>query len=228
MNQAEKLIAHILSHPDTSDSDGVAYDLLKQYQRGSPVESLRALLSSPDDRIAGEAVWIASELPAGRSLLRDVGALLGHRSRKVRFWAIDCVLLWAGPLDGAELAAAAALLDDAEKPVRWKAMGFLAMASREQLTAALNNFRTPALKSPYVGELAWLVSLEGADPGEIIAALGGPDGRRRKIAAAAAYRLAKEDSAPLRYATSIEDPEIAQFAGDMLKRILSESSVTGE
>jgi hypothetical protein len=219
MNQAEKLINRILSHPETSESDGVAYELLKQYQRGSPIESLRALLSNDDDRIVGEAAWIASELPEARSLLRDVGVLLRHRSKKARFWAIDCVHLWAGSSDGDELATAAALLDDAEKAVRWKAMGFLAMASREQLMAALNHLRMTAPESPYAQEFAWLLGPEGTDPRKITGGLSGSDDRRRKIAAAAAYRIAKGDSAPLRYATSLEDPEIVQFAGDMLKRI---------
>ena len=141
MDRANKLIDHLLSHPETSESDDAAYELLKQYQRGSPIESLRPLLFSADDRVAGEAAWIASELPEAKSLLRDIGTLLGHRSKKVRFWAIDCVHLWASSSDGDELAAAASLVDDPEKAIRWKAMGFLAMASREQLAAALNSFR---------------------------------------------------------------------------------------
>jgi hypothetical protein len=221
MDRAEKLITHMLSHPDTSESDGAAYELLKQYQRGSPVESLRTLLFSSDDRIAGEAAWIASELPEGRSLLHDIGALLGHRSKKVRFWAIDCVHLWANSSDGRELAAAAVLIDDSDKAVRWKAMGFWAMASREQLAAALSNLRGTDPKSQYIDELTWLLGREGADSGEIIAALNGSDDRRRRVAAAAAYRLATANNnpAPLRSATSVEYPDVAQFAGDMLKRL---------
>jgi len=221
MDRAEKLINHLLAHPDTSESDGAAYELLKQYQRGSPVESLRTLLFDSDDRIAGEAAWIASELPEGRSLLHDIGALLGHRSRKVRFWAIDCVHLWADSSGGRELAVATALIDDPDKAVRWKAMGLWAMASREQLAAALSNLRATDPKSQYVNELTWLLGREGADSGEIIAALNGSDDRRRKVAAAAAYRVAKaaNNPAPLRYATSVEDPEVVQFAGDMLKRL---------
>jgi len=220
-DRAQELISHLLTHPDTSESDGTANELLKQYQRGSPIESLRALLFSSDDRIAGEAAWIASELPEGRSLLHDIGALLGHRSRKVRFWAIDCVHLWAGPSNGLELAAAAALVDDPDKAVRWKAMGFWAMASREQLAAALSNLRATDPESQYIDELTWLLGQKGTDSGEIIAALNGSDDRRRKIAAAAAYRLAAANNnlAPLRYATSLEDPDAVQFARDMLKRL---------
>lgn len=221
MDRAAKLINHLLSHPDTSESDGAAYELLKQYQRGTPVESLRTLLFNSDDRLAGEAAWIASELPEGKPLLQDIGALLAHRSRKVRFWAIDCVHLWAGASDGREVAAASALIDDPDEAVRWKAMGLWAMASREQLAAALSDLRGADPKSQYIDELTWMLGREGADSAEVIAALNGADARRRKVAAAAAYRLATANNNPaaLHYATSVEDTDIAQFAADMLKRI---------
>lgn len=219
MDRAKRLIERLVSNPDSSESDGVAYELLTEYQRGSPIESLRILLSSADDRLVGEGAWIASELPEeGKPLLRDVRVLLGHGSKKVRFWAIDCVLLWADSSNGYELAAAAALVDDAEKAVRWKAMGFLSMASCEQLRAALGQITATNPESPYVDELKWLLEEEG-HPEQIVAGLRNHDARRRRIAAAAASRIAKQDSAPLRYATSVEDPEIVEFAGDMLKRI---------
>jgi hypothetical protein len=119
------------------------------------------------------------------------------------------------------LAAATALIDDPDKAVRWKVMGLWAMASREQLAAALSNLTASDPKSQYADELTWLLGREGADSGEIIAAANGSDDRRRKVAAAAAYRLATATNnlAPLRYATSVEDPEVVQFAGDMLKPI---------
>ena len=222
MDQAKRLIEQLVSNPDSAESDGLAYELLTEYQRGSPIESLRILLSSPDDRLVGEGTWIASELPEeGKPLLRDVRSLLVHRSKKVRFWAIDCVLLWAGPSDGYELASATALMDDAERAVRWQAMGFLSMASREQLQAALTHFKGTDPKSPYLDELEWLLSPEGSDLAQIVAGVRDPDPRRQKSAAAAAFRIAKNDSKPLQYAASIDDLEIAQFAADMLKRISS-------
>jgi hypothetical protein len=220
MDRAKKLIEQLLAHPNSSES--AAYELLTEYQRGSPIESLRVLLSSQDDRLAGEGTWIASELPeAGNVLLRDLRRLLVHRSKEVRFWAIECVLLWAGPADGHELASAIALVDDSESAVRWRAMGFLSMASREQLDAALIHVKATNIESPYLNELDWLLSPDGSDSAQIIGGLRDLDPRHRKFAAAAAFRIAKNHSEPLRYGASIDDPEVAQFAGDMLKRISS-------
>lgn len=219
MDRARRLIERLVSDPASSESAGLVYKLLTEYQRGSPVETLRILLHSADDRLAGEGAWIASELSdEGRALLRDVRVLLGHGSRKVRFWAIDCVLLWADSTNGCELAAAAALVDDAEKAVRWKAMVFLALASREQLRAALDQISATNPESPYVDELIWLLDQDG-HPEHVVVGLQSRDARRRRVAAAAAFRIAKQDSEPLRYATSVNDPEIVEFAGDMLQRI---------
>jgi len=222
MDRTNKLIAHLLSNPDTSESDGVAYELLSEYQRGSPIESLRMLLTNADDRLAGEGTWIASELSeSGRPLLREVRGLLRHRSKKVRFWALDCVLLWAGPTNGYELASAVGLVDDAEQGVRWKAMNFLAMISREQLQAALAQLEADNPESPFADELRWMLGPNGSDSTQIATGLRGSDPRHRKFAAAASSRITKSDSQPLRDATASDDPEIAQFAGDMLKRIVS-------
>jgi len=219
-----ELIGYLLSHPDSCESDGTtAHELLTEYLRGSPIETLRILLSSPDDRLVGEGMWIASELlpELGRPLLSDVRGLLGHRSKNVRFWAIDCVHDWTGPANGDVLASTVALVDDTERAVRWKALTFLALASGEQLLAAAAQFGATNPDSPYLEELMWLLEREGTASALIIGRLRENDALRRKFAAAAAFRLAKSDCEALHYAASVDDPEIAQFAGDMLKRILS-------
>ena len=219
MDRTQELIGEIVSHPETSETDGRTYELLKEYYRGGPTESLRILLSSDDDRVAGEAAWIASELgESGKPLLSDIGGLLKHRSKKVRFWSIDYILLCATAANGRELASTVVLVDDPEEAVRWKVMGFLAMASREQLQAALTYSETS--ESAHAKELNWLLSPQGADPILIIEELHNNDARRRKFAVAAAYRVAEQDRSPLNdAAASIDDLDVAQFARDMLKRL---------
>ena len=220
MNRANHLIGLLMSNPDCSEFETLVNELLMEYHRGSAVGSLRNLLQSPNDRVVGEGAWIASELgETGKPLLPDIGRLLSHSSKKVRFWSIDCVHLWASPSDSHELAAAATLADDAEAAVRWKAMGFLALASREQLQGAFNGLEAAQTESSYVDELKWMLSPEGADPAEITVRLRDRDARHRKVAVVAAVRIAVNNSEPLRSAAFSDDAEIAQFATDMLKRI---------
>lgn len=217
MDTAKKLIDHLMSNPETCGSDGVAYKLLNEYYRGSPVESLRTLLSSTDDRLVGEATWIASELPdEGKPLLGDVTRLLVHPSKKVRFWAIECVLIWAGASNGRELSLAIPLVDDPEEAVREQAMRFLAYASREQLQAALTDLQSANSESKYIGELVWLLGVRGGNESTITDALHGGD-LRQKFAVSAALRIAKDNAKPLEQAASLSNSEVAEFARAMLK-----------
>ncbi|MGA2597104.1 MAG: hypothetical protein ABSH09_08950 [Bryobacteraceae bacterium] len=220
MDSANNLITKMAAAPDSSAVESLANELLKQYQRGSPLDSLRRLLASESDRLVDKGVWIASELGSdGKPLLPDIVRLLGHRSKKARFWSIDCILLWAGLSNGYEVASVVPLVDDLEEAVRWKAMGFLALAAREQLEAAVGQLAVADPESVYLGELRWTLASAGADPDQISDSLKSPSSLRRKFAAAAAFRIAKTDPETLRRAARSNDQEIAQFAGDMLMRV---------
>ena len=220
MDRATGLIERILANPDRSDLDELANELLSEYYRGSDLSSLRDLLRSGDHRIVACSTWIACELgEVGKPLLPEVKHLLGYPSKGVRFWAIECVQEWAGPSNGHEIASTVALVDDAEQAVRWKAMVFLALASREQLQAAVDRLTAADPESPYLDELRWMLAPAGANPDQIADAIERPSSLRQKFAVAAAFRIAKSDPGPLRRAMSSDDPDVAQFAGDMLKRI---------
>lgn len=226
MDHATKLITKLLSGSRSGEVDSrLIYELLTQYQRGSPVESLQLLLSSSDERLVAEGAWIASELPEeGKPLLCEVSTLLGHSSKSVRFWALDCILLWASPLNGNELASAVALVDDNESAVRWKAMGFLSMASREQLQAALDKCGAMVdAMSLFVGELKWLLGSESKDSRHVSDEIKSVRPLRRRVAAAAAVRMARNgELGSLNTAIYSNDPDIAQFAIDMRQRLVSE------
>jgi hypothetical protein len=217
MDRVSELIEHLLSNPD---SDDYSTELLAEYHCGSPIGSLQNLLQSRDERIVGEGVWIASELgEAAKSLLPEIGPLLRHASKKVRFWAIDCVHLWADSSSKRELASAITLLEDVEEAVRWKAMTFVALSSRDKIAAALDELSATTPASPFAAELKWLLSDQGTDPGQIEVGLRSTIALHRKIAAAAAARIAKLHPQPLRCAVDSGDPEVAQFAKDIIRRV---------
>jgi len=133
-DRAEKFTERILANPNSSQLGVIANDLLREYHRGYPVENLRSLLANRDECIVITGAWIASELGAkGTPLLADISRLIGHPQKKVRFSVIDCLLVWAGPSNQAELASVIGLLSDPEAGVRWKVMDFLSRATPEQL-----------------------------------------------------------------------------------------------
>ena len=225
MDRATDLIKRVLANPDHPHAGQLANDLLSEYYDGSDISTLRDLLHSADDRVVALGIWIAAELAGvAKPLLPDVERLLRHPLKDVRFWSIECIQEWAGPSDGHELAAAVPLIGDPEEAVRWKAMGFLSAASDDQLQAAVASLTRASPESPYVTDLSWMLGAAGSNPEQITAALYDARANRRKFAVAAAVRIARKDPKPLRLAEGVSDPEIAQFAGDMLKR----TSVTGD
>jgi hypothetical protein len=78
------------------------------------------------------------------------------------------------------------------------------------LQAQSSSLPTPSQETP--------AGPEEAHPAKITVALRDLCVRLRKIATAAFVRIAKANLEPLRYATSTDDAEVAEFAGDMLKR----------
>ena len=220
MDKAIRLIETIFENSDRNDLDELANELLSEYYRGGDVSSLTKLLHSENDRIVASGTWIAAELAeAGNPLLPEIKRLLGHRSRRVRFFAIECVQEWAGPLNSEELAIAISLLDDQDEAVRWRALGFLALAPRSQLECAMAGFAVASPDSPYLSELRWILGSEATDPAMLSVALQDANPRHRKFATAAAVRVAKLNVEPLRFAATSDESEIAQFARDMLERI---------
>lgn len=223
MTRSEELVANLVSDPVGSESDGRATQLLEEYYRGAPVGSLRSLMQSQDERLEGEAAWIGSELPnAGRGLLDGMTKLLNSRSRKARFFAVDCIQSWSVPaLDGSALSKALSLVNDDDRAVRWKVLCFLATADREQLEAAATFLSWHEPSSAYLPSLNWLLS-PNATTSQAIQRIGSDDLYERRLAAVAAARL--KDRGALMIAARSLDEEVAQFAKDMLERLSVESS----
>jgi len=220
MGKTENLIEKIAADPASTQLGELSNALADEYRRGASPSTLIELLQSPDDRLADVGAWVASEMgQVGEPLLPFVRPLLGHRSKKVRFWAVECIHMWAGPSDGGDLAAAAELIDDPEEAVRWKAMMFLGTASLDQIRFASRWFTRFSPSSPISDDLQWLIHVVASDTSAIAEGLRGADSRHRRFAVVAAGRIAGENPEPLRRARENDDPEIVQFATDFVDRI---------
>jgi len=210
---ADKLMDRIITSPESPDAGRLTNDLLTQFHRGFPLENIRRLLSSPNQDLVGIAVWIASELgPKGKPILGDIAPLLAHPSKRIRFFAVDCVLTWAGPPNAVELGSTIKLLNDPEQAVRWKVMQFLSRATKDQLQSGLSYLEIMEPQSRTVAGLRWLLSSSSTNPDVVMAALQAQDDLMRKYGAVAAVRISTTKSEPLRYAASLADPDVKDFA----------------
>lgn len=211
--RGDVLLARVLQDGD----DASANELLNEFFAGYPVERLRLLLGSNVDHGVRAGAWIASELGSRiEPLIDEVAKLLHHESRYVRFFALDSVLMGAGPNAAPILAAAVELVEDPDPALRWKAMGFLANASREQLAASARHLG----RSPLGDLVRWLLrSVASGDTPAIESRLGNEASPRRLFAVVAAARLAPSDLSPLRRAAKADDDEIRSFATERLSAV---------
>lgn len=208
----DDLIDRICGHASDLDDDwlGVAAnDLLHELFSGYPVENLTRLLRAGDDTCVRTGTWLLSELgERAAPLTGELPVLLGHPLRHVRFFALDVVLV--NGRHGGVLAPALKLTQDPEAAVRWKALSFLAGASQDQLAAG-----AAGLEAGRVRDLTeWLAGRPASR--DVVARLGDSDLTTRLFAAAAAARLAAEDTGPLEAAARAEDREISSFASERL------------
>lgn len=213
-NRAERFSNRLIAEPGSPEAGLWMNDLLTEFHRGYPLENLRRLLLNDNIEVVKAGAWIASELgEKGRPLLDDVLPLLHHSDSKVRFSAIDCILLWADSSKGAELAKTAMLIEDSTARVRWKAMDFLSRANREQLEAALNYLRSTDPQSKHVSGLLLLLGSGKDNSRRATAALNDTDQLMRKYGVVLARRVAASDKGPLLYAASMmDDPDVKDFA----------------
>ena len=216
-HSGDELIELLLSGEADPEAGGrAANELLAQVQGGYPAQNLSRLIHSDSSRAVANGAFVVSELRTrAAEILDQVDFLLDHPLRDARFDALDAVLTGASGEHGALLAKAVMLIDDPDEAVRWKALKFLANATRDQLGAAI-----PDLADRHVAELvAWLAGA-GSDPANLpdierrLRALGK---QTRMFAAAAAARVAGTDRRAIAQAALAGDPEIRSFAENVIE-----------
>jgi hypothetical protein len=211
MELAERLIEETERSPRGLRAEQIANDLLGEFFRGFPVERLRPLLQSQDADTVATGAWIASELgEKSKPILGDVLRLLKHSSKKVRFWALDC-LLWASSDQEADLVNGVSMMDDAESAIRWKALDTLTRMSAGQLGAALKSLSESTPESVHVQGLRFLLGCGADDFDSVISHLNSDSAQLRKYGLIAAVRLPEKSGEALEYAQSINDPDIQSF-----------------
>lgn len=210
MSEGDRLIERLLTGPY---DDEAANGLLKEIFSGYPRAALGRLVRSDNPDAVRAAAWILSEaVPLAPQELALVLGLLTSPIRTVRYFALSAALVSPTDLDGAVTAAAIALIDDSEPPVRWGALKFLSRTPTAFLRGALPRIADPTL----AGRVSWLIDRTiGRGPAQDIqAGLDSADRRERFFAAAAAARVALTDPAPLDAAIASTDDEVRSFAAD--------------
>ncbi|KQZ14527.1 hypothetical protein ASD44_10925 [Mesorhizobium sp. Root554] len=140
----------VMLDPDFQGDGELSNDLLSEFKRGFPIESLRPLLTSSNVHTQGSAAFIATffwhEL---QPMLREIAALLESSETRIRFDAIEAIQQCTTGKDGEVLGRVLLCLDDDWHGVRWKTVGFISLAASWQLELAVKHAAILCPKSAF-------------------------------------------------------------------------------
>ena len=217
--RADQLMSALISDPTGFNKSGLGNDLLAGFLRGYPLDRLQSLLRHQDAKIVKEAIWIASELPcAAADLLDDAIAISKHLDRRIRYFALDVIVLGTRDSRREEFVRVVAGSDDPDLAVADHAVFLISRATEGQLTAAIGHLELREPTSPHLDGLRAMLKLDPSDPTEIKEMLESGDARLRKYGLAAAERAYDSDPEPLEHAANSKDDFIRSLAAHLLKQ----------
>jgi hypothetical protein len=215
-SKADRLVADLLSQPESFEKRGLANELLNEFFHGYPIDHLRLLLHHLDVRVLRRGTWIASELPReAEFLLDDIIAVSKHSDRRIRR---DALIVIALGTNGARLERFFHLveaLDDPDAAVAEHALFLLSRSSDAQLAAAITHFETTR-QDRHLSGLRMLVKANSADQSAAEAMLQSDDPLRRKYGLALAERGHSSYPSSLILAANSEDESIRPLAQHLL------------
>lgn len=217
----DALLRRVKENVGGAANDGrILNDLLHKLHNGYPTQSLLGLLEASDISTIRAAAWLLSELGTGACNLRtSIWPLLEFADARVRFSAIDCVVVCAGCDDGEIIARLFGLLSDADGSVRWKALDAVVKLSNEQIEAGCDWLKRNQLYSPSANifmllcdsaEDAICEHLSKAEAGQINSKM------QRKVVFAAAIRRKCSVERLRVLANLLEDYDLIDFLDDFV------------
>ena len=218
-SEGDRLVSQLFSDPERFAKTGMANDLLKQFFEGYPLDHLRSLLRHANHKVVEEGIWIASELPScAAALLDDAMVLSRHPDRRVRFFALDVVMLGSAGGRTEGFIQVVEGLDDPDPAINDHALFLLSRATESQVAAAVKYLEQAEPNSRHLAGLSMLVEAQSTEPPLVADALQSSDSLRRRYGLAAAERAYGQGPSLLDLAARSQDDSIKSLAEHMLKQ----------
>ena len=132
------LIGELLDDPEKFDSQGKAYELLQEYFKGKPVDTLRPLLSHKSVFARRSAAFIVSELGAdGSSLVADVVPLISDSDLHIQWYALESVMVSSSNGYPNQFINVLRELENSNSSICHLAMRLVSNANNSQIEAGL-------------------------------------------------------------------------------------------
>lgn len=216
MSLAKKLIRDLQSNPKQFEDQGKANQLLKEYFKGFPIDTLRPLLTSRDQNIRRAAIWIASELGSqGSSLLPEVITLLEDGDPFIQYNALESIMACAKGDYVNKFVYILYSLESGNDLIRQLAMRLASNASQEQIEAA-----TVFLEAQNKVGMSYLLGLRVLKDLDHNGAMRLIEDRQsallRKFGAITGKKLFTKSPEIVKCGLTNADPDISKFCRDIL------------
>lgn len=215
------LISELLADPARFNEQGRAYELLQEYFRGYPVETLRPLLAHDDKLVQRAAIWVVSELgEQGCNLLDDVVPLMDGDDRYIRYHALEIALVCAIGKSVDRFVHVARALQSDDEVIRVLAMRLIANADQSQLEACSRLAEaTGCLDETHRRGLEQLSRCSSLNRNDVLSMIIAAHSLIRRYGAIAAKRLFKKFPELIADAAKSSDPDVSRFAKESLKAV---------
>lgn len=208
--RGEQLIRDLQTDPSKFSDEGLAYDLLKAYFEGLPVNTLRPLLSSNNSLVQRAAVYVASELGSqAKDLVYDVIPLLDSEDRYLKYHAMEVLAVCCEGERAKEFFHVVKVLESDDDVLRALAMRLVSRVDLSQIEGARRIF--DSRHQTHSHSLAILAEGKQVDPAIIISMIHDVDPLIRRYGAIAAKRLIAEFPNLMKEMQSIDDPDLRNF-----------------
>lgn len=212
----KKLIEELLANPKLFNKSHKGYDLLQEYFKGLPLETLIPLLKTSDKSIQGPALWIVSELGnEGCSLLPYVLPFVSSEERFLKYYALECIIVCSKGNHIKEFIHIIKAMNSEDEVIRVLAMYLISNADDIQLQEGIKLVEGLSNNTAHSRGLSALRECASLDSQEIRNMIDSDSPLIRKYGVIAAKKVYQENSNLINYASTSLDPDVQKFLQKM-------------
>jgi hypothetical protein len=217
-SQGTELLEELLRNPLKFEEQGRAYQLLQEYFKGYPLDTLIPLLSSSDVLVTRAAIWIASELGDDATDLIDyIIPLTRFDDRYIKYHAIECIMVCSTDKYADEFIHVVCQLHDNDSVIRLLTMRLVANGINIQFKAALDKLGSDdPFSTIHMYGLKVLLEGNAIENKTVLQMIDDDRLLIKRYGAIASQRLFDKYPDLIKYAALSADPDLAAFANDFI------------
>lgn len=219
MNNGNQLIDDLLKNPESFRNDGRTYELLQEYYKGLPLNTLKKLLHHHSKPVRMSAVWIVSELGAdGEGLIDDMITLLDENDRYIKYHVIESIGVCAFGKNADKFINLLINMESEDEVIRNLVLRIISNTDVPQLFEILDSLKTSkVVKNEHIEGISLLCKVDTLDKNIVRKMLKSDNSLTRKYGIILSKKMCKKHPELISEALSNDDADIVRFAIEVKK-----------